>query len=130
MGLFKAQFNNCLNKGFEASELIVEYPYSIGESVVLGSGIDAFLINIQTAENDTIPVLIYIQDNQLFWSWGFDNTNLAYSIFGMYYLDMAVWGGFPLYLSQKDAIFYPIRENFLELEKPHSINFNQYLERI
>ena len=120
---------SCLKGDIDPSELIIEYPYSTGDYVTLGSGIEALEVNILIDENDTIPVLIYITENKLYFSWGLDNTALKYSVFGIYFIDnMAVWGGFPLFL--KDAIFYPIRENFLELEKPHSINFNQHLERI
>ena len=126
--VFKAEFKSCIDD-LAPPELIVEYPYSTGEYVTLGSGIEALEVNILINENDSIPALIYITDNQLYFNWGLDNTALEYSIFGYYYLENdAIWGGFPLY-EKNDGELYPIFENFLELNEPTTVNFNQYLER-
>lgn len=42
--------------------------------------------------------------------------------------DDMVWGGFPLY--DNDGVLMPIMSDFIELDKPVTVNFNQYLERI
>ena len=128
-GLFKAEFKSCLNADLDPSLLVVEYPYTTGDYETLGNGIDALRINIHINENDSIPTLIYITENKLCWNWGLDNEALEYSVFGIYLIDgVTVWGGYPLY--NNDGVLTPIMDNFIELDKPVTVNFNQYLERI
>lgn len=122
---FTAKMRNCV----DSSELTVSFPYSVKKYVMLNDYMEARELNIEINDDDVIPALVYLDPDtdQLYWSWGLDNTSIDHSIFGFFMVDdVPTWGGYPLSVDGDN--FLPITSDFPDLERPTTVNFEHFLE--
>lgn len=131
-GVLNATMLSCYPSGNENTYYVktVSFNYEFGDSVILGSGIEAQEFIIHTDGGDILSLVYKDEDrNEIYWNWGFSNTSLEYSIFGFYVLnDNPEWGGYPVYKGVDD-FYYPIKDNITNQKFPTTISLNGYLKK-
>jgi hypothetical protein len=152
-GVFTADMRSC-DPVAENQSVSVSFPYSYGDYVLLGEGMEARHLKIHVEPGYTVHALVYEErvsggNDQLFWTWGFDNTSIEHSIFGFASNDTeSYWGGY-LVVDSGDGNYSPIKslkgsdidtdikdddyykygdDREYDVDKPYTVSFKAYLE--
>ena len=148
-GVFQADMSSCNSSG-AVDSVSVAFPYTYGEYVILGEGVEARELEIHVDSNYIITLLVYEVDEQgendkIYWTWGLNNTSVEFSAFGFTSNETeSFWGGYIKELVGDE--YYPITSVTNESEniknsvrrtddedytgnRPTTVNYGRYLEK-
>jgi len=152
-GMFRADMTSCDLSQDPVKQVSVEFPYSYGEYVMLGQGLEARELIIHIDSDYRVMTLVYEEDIQgerdrIYWTWGFNNTSIEHSVFGFASNDTEdYWGGYLVNQTGEDS-YSPIKsldglnintdfdediedEDYdLDVERPTTVSFQAYIEEI
>mgnify|MGYP000082513402 CR=1 FL=1 len=143
-GMFSADMTSCDLSNGDPAMVSVSFPYSYGDYVVLGEGMEARQIKIHVDVDYNVNALIYQhrekrENDKIYWTWGFNNTSIEHSIFGFSSNDTeSYWGGY-LLNNIGDGKYSPIKslsgldintdidDDDFSLERPTTVSFQSFL---
>lgn len=153
-GNFTADMESCNLSADETQSVSVSFPYSYGDYIMLGEGLEARHLKIHVESGYTVHALVYEErvkgdDDRLYWTWGLDNTSIEHSVFGFASNDTeSYWGGY-LINDLGDGTYSPIKtldgldidtdikdyddykygdKREYDIEMPRTVSFKAYLK--